>query len=241
MLRIAVPGTLFASFLLAAACATAPTQVRSALEPPGPTTRSSPPSTTSAASSEKAAHGALLVRGTGVFVRAPKQPRPHGVPGGDGFQLNFVNTDIKTVVTAVLTQGLGLPVVIDPGVSGTMSLQADQPLSASQVMASLQLALRSQGFVLVKVSGIFHVISAKDAVRHVNGIKMSHRDESGFGAYVMPLKFVSAQKMAELIRPFAAEDSIVRVDSARNLLILSSTRQALSSYRRGLSARPNGG
>jgi general secretion pathway protein D len=169
------------------------------------------------------------VLGSGVFVRAPHGTRTHTVAAGSGFQLNFVNTDIKTVVTAVLTQGLGLPVVVDPAVSGTMSLQADQPLSASQVMASLELALRSKGFVLVKVSGVFHVMPAKHAVRHIHSIKMSGKLHPGFGVYVVPLKFVSAQKMAALIRPFAPEGGIVRVDSARNLLLLSGTDQEIAA------------
>ncbi len=148
---------------------------------------------------------------------------------GSGFQLNFVNTDIKTVVTAVITQALGQPVVIDPRVSGTISLQADQPLSASQVMASLQLALRPMGFVLFKVAGVFHVMPAKDAVRQIGDISMSDNLRPGFGVYVVPLKFVSAREMAALVRPFAPEGGIVRVDSARNLLILSGTDQEIAA------------
>jgi general secretion pathway protein D len=228
MPRIAVSAIFVASFLLAAGCAAPPIGARSAHQSPSPTAGASPLGKTSAESPDEAAHSALLVRGSGIFVRAPNGARTHTVAAANGFQLNFVNTDIKTVVTAVITQGLGLPVVIDPGVSGTISLQSDQPLSESQAMASLELALRSQGFVLVKVSGVFHVMPAKDAVRHIDAIRMSGNEERGFGVYVVPLKFVSAQKMAELVRPFAPEDSIVRADSARNLLVLSGTNQEIS-------------
>ena len=232
MLRIAAISVLFVSSLLVAACATSRTAVHTAHEPPGRTTRATPASTRSAESLHRAARGTLLVRGTGVFVRAPKGARTPRVRAGNGFQLNFVNADIKTVVTAVLTQGLGLPVVIDPGVSGTMSLQADQPLSARQVMASLELALRAMGFVLVKLSGVFHVMPAKDAIRHIDRIRISSKLQPGFGVYVVPLKFVSAQKMAGLIRPFAPAGDIVRADSARDLLVLSGTDQEVATLTR---------
>lgn len=235
LLRVVVTSMLAVSFLLAAACATSTNEAVPAHKPPSGAAPSSAPkspsSTPSPNTSGGGKHGELLVHGSGVFVHVQSRTGAHRIPAGGGFQLNFVNTDVKTVVTAVLTQGLGMPVVVDPGVSGTMNLQADQPLSASQVMASLELGLRSMGFVLIKVSGVFHVMPAKDAVRHVDGLKMAGNLHSGFGVYVVPLKFISARKMAEIIRPFAPDGGIVRIDSARNLLFLSGTDQEIRELR----------
>lgn len=229
VVRIAAASLLFVSLLLAAGCETSPARTQSAGALPKQAASSTPPSTTPTESTRSATQRPIVVQGAGVFVRSPQIPQARKLPTANGFQLNFVNTDIKTVVTAVLTQGLGRPVVFDPGVSGTMSLQADQPLSASQVMASLELALRPMGFVLVNVSGVFHVIPAKDAIHEIDRIGMSGSLQAGFGVYIVPLKFVSAEEMAALVRPFASEGGIVHVDSARDLLILSGTDQEITT------------
>lgn len=226
--RGAAAGFVLLTPLLLAACATSTTEVHSKPQPPSHTPTPVPPRVP-AALSQKAARDGVLIPGTGVFVHAPPGVRRARVPPASGFQLDFVNTDIKTVATAVLTQGLGLPVVIDPGVSGVMSLQSDQPLNASQAMASLELALRPMGFVLVKVSGVFHLMPAQNAVRQTEGLNLSDDLRPGFGVYVVPLKFVSAQEMATLVKPFAPEGAVVHVDSARNLLVLSGTDQEIAA------------
>lgn len=173
--------------------------------------------------------GATIEQGTGAFIRMSRHKRAHRGSGTSGFELNFVNTDIKTVVNSVLTQALGLPVIIDPGVSGALTLESDQPLTAQQAMASLEFALRSEGLVLVRISGVFHVMPSKRAIRRVNQISLTDHIRSGFGVYIVPLKYVSARNMASIIKPFVPKDDLVRADSARNLLELSGTDQEIRS------------
>jgi len=46
----------------------------------------------------------------------------------------------------------------------------------------------------------------------------------GYGAIVVPLKYIGAAEMASILRPMAPAEAIVRVDVARNLLVLVGTR-----------------
>lgn len=171
----------------------------------------------------------LVVQGTGELINTPAaQPQPRNRSSHNGIQLNFSNTDISTVVTAILGEGLGRPVVIDPGVQGTLTLQASQPLSADQVVTALEAALRDKGFVLLELDGVYHVIPAAQAARRVPGLLVPGSGKHGFGVYVIPLKYVSAEEMRKSLVPFVPEDALVQVSAARNLLILSGTDQEIA-------------
>ena len=52
---------------------------------------------------------------------------------------------------------------------------------------------------------------------------------TGAGAVVVPLRYVSAAEMKEVLQPFASPGAVVRVDTARNLLVLSGTQGEIES------------
>lgn len=160
-------------------------------------------------------------------ISNPQQPP---VPAGsDGLQLNFTDTDIAIVVSAVLGDGLGLPYVIDPQVKGTLTLQAARPLSSQETLIALETALRTQGAALVDVNGVMNVVPVKDAPKRMTALRVPNQGEPGFGIYVVPLQYVSAADMEKLLQPFAPEGGIIRVDSSRNLLLLAGTSQEIST------------
>ena len=52
----------------------------------------------------------------------------------------------------------------------------------------------------------------------------------GYGAIVVPLRFIGAGEMATILRPLAPADAIVRVDNVRNLLVLAGTRSQAEGW-----------
>jgi general secretion pathway protein D len=173
--------------------------------------------------------GRQVLPGTGTMVAPPAGAEATAPAGGDGFQLNFVDTDIPTIVASVLGDGLGLPYVIDPQVKGTMTLQATRPLSKDEVLAALESALRVQGAVLVNENGVYHVVPNKDASRRITSLQLPSQGGRGYGIYIVPLQFVSAAEMEKILQPFAPDGGIVRVDEARNLLLLAGTSQEVTT------------
>ena len=173
----------------------------------------------------------LIIHGSGELTAAPKPDEPAAAPqaNGNGYQLNFVDTDIAAVAGAVLGDGLNLPYVVDPRIKGTMTLQASRPLSKDEVLAALEAALRVQGAALVDVHGVYHVIPSNDASRHITSLQAAGQANHGYGIYVVPLQFVSASEMEKVLQPFAPEGGIVRVDEARNLLLLAGTGQEVTT------------
>ncbi|MEJ1962980.1 MAG: type II secretion system secretin GspD [Gammaproteobacteria bacterium] len=170
-----------------------------------------------------------VLPGTGPLVQPPPAEEPATTPVGDGFQLNFVDTDISSIVSEVLGDGLGVPFVVDPQVKGNMSLQATRALSRDEVLAALETALRAQGFVLVAQNGVYHVVPNKDASRRITRLQSAGQGARGYGIYVVPLQFVSADEMEKVLQPFAPDGGILRVDEARNLLLLAGTGQEIET------------
>jgi general secretion pathway protein D len=132
-------------------------------------------------------------------------------------------------VGAVLGDGLGLPYVVDPQVKGTITLQAQRALSADEVLAALEGALRIQGVAMVNVDNVYHIVPIKEAMRRVSGLQAPEKLAPGFGVYIVPLQYVSAVEMQKTLQPFMSEGGVLRLDEGRNLLLLGGTRQEIST------------
>jgi general secretion pathway protein D len=221
-------GWALLGLLLVVGCANQPTE-------PARTRRSAPTEspTTVVDIGEKTPAAPPITRqvipGTGALVGPPNADAAAAAASGDGFQLDFVDTDIPTIVAAVLGDGLNLPYVIDPQVKGTMTLQATRPLTRDEVLAALESALRVQGAVMVNENGVYHIVPNKDASRRITNLQIPTQGGRGYGIYIVPLQFISATEMEKILQPFAPEGGIVRVDEARNLLLLAGTSQEVQT------------
>lgn len=171
----------------------------------------------------------LIIQGSGALAVPPRKDETTPAVTGNGFQLNFVDTEIAAVVSAVLGDGLNLPFVVDPQVKGTITVQATRPLSKDEVLAALEAALRIQGIALIDVNGVYHVVPSKDAARRVTNLQVAGQGAHGYGIYVVPLQYVSATEMEKILQPFAPEGGILRVDEVRNLLLLAGTEQEITT------------
>jgi general secretion pathway protein D len=53
---------------------------------------------------------------------------------------------------------------------------------------------------------------------------------AGYSTVIVPLQFISAKNMAEILKPVADDSAFVRIDSSRNLLVLAGTRTQLDGW-----------
>jgi len=174
-----------------------------------------------------------LYPGSGQLTAAATTQSITGKPSSDsppenGIQLAFTDVDISQVVQTVLGEALGLDYAIDPSVKGTMSLRSSRPLTAEELLPALEQALRIQDLALVKVKETYHVLPVKDAPRRVTAITPRDTHAPGFAIEIVPLQYISAVEMDKVLQPLAAQGGVMKVDEARNLVILAGTSQELA-------------
>ncbi len=146
--------------------------------------------------------------------------------------LNFVNAEISDVVRSVLGDSLNRQFVIDPQVQGTVTFQSSNPIAEEAVLPALETILSVHNVALVNNNGVFNVLPTTEARRSGAQLRFNNRagvGEPGFALQIVPLKFVTAQEMRDLLEPLAPPESIVRVDQNRNFLILAGTKNEIDT------------
>jgi general secretion pathway protein D len=165
-----------------------------------------------------------IIRGTDqVLAPASTAGQITGASAG----IKFEDAPIADVVSLVLREIAKVNYVLHPPLNGTVTLSTQGPVSADQAVLLLEAALQANGLQMARdTRGTYH-IGRPDAIK---GIVPALRQAGsgplppGYGAIVVPLKYMGAGEMAAILRPMAPPDAIVRVDSVRNILVLVGTR-----------------
>lgn len=148
---------------------------------------------------------------------------PGGQSAGEGsFRLNFENAQIGEVVRAILGDSLGLNYVIDPQVSGRVTLVSARPVVQDDLIPILEAILRLNQAALV-TDGVIYKVVLDDAVGNLPVMPTGAVERAGYGLTVLPLRFVSASTMMGLVDGFATRPESIRVDASRNLLLIAGT------------------
>ena len=142
--------------------------------------------------------------------------------GSDGYDLNFENAPVTTVAKVILGDILGVGYTIDPRVQGTITLASGRAVSKADVLFVLENALRMSNVAMVRDRSGFRLIPAADATGS-GFVDTDEATRAGFGISVVPLRYVSAQAILKLLDGFGIKPSSVRVDNARNLVIIQGT------------------
>ena len=137
----------------------------------------------------------------------------------DGYDLNFENAPVTTVAKVILGDILGVGYTIDPRVQGTITLSSGRAVAKSDVLFVLENALRMSNVALVHDHSGYRLIPVADATGS-GFIDSDAGTRPGYGISVVPLRFVSAQAILKLLDGFGIKPNAVRVDNARNLMII---------------------
>jgi len=169
--------------------------------------------------------------GSGRVIGAlPRPGKPS--PGPGEVMLNFEDTDIQEVVKVVLADLLEANYIMEPGVSGAVSIQSSRPLARDELLPVLESLLDINGAALTydEKTGLYRVAPRTNAVRSafppsVRTILTNKRP--GFSTEIAPLSFIAVEEMKQILTSFVGEDSIIYADERRNLLVLAGTPQLL--------------
>ena len=140
---------------------------------------------------------------------------------GAGVEINFENADIQTVAKTILSDTLGLNVVIDPRVQGSVTLVSAAPIPRKYLMSAFESVMRMSNAAIIREDGLVKIVPAPEAAGagHVN----LQANEAGFGVTIIPLRYTSAATVAKAAENFLSKPGAVRADPTRNLLMIQGT------------------
>lgn len=180
---------------------------------------------TPAPAASAAAAAPRIIRGNDQML-APASNK--GQITGSAAGLKFEEAPLADVVSLILREIAKVDYVIHPPINGTVTMATQGEVSADQAVFLLEAALQANGLQMARdARGVYHIgkpESIKSIVPALRQVGSGGPLPPGYGAIVVPLKFIGAAEMASILRPMAPPEAIMRVDTLRNLLVLAGTR-----------------
>lgn len=172
--------------------------------------------------------------GTGKFI-APAKSQAQAAVGtvnGEGVSLELVNASITEAARAVLGDVMQVNYVVSDKLKGAVTLKTARPMSQEGLLEVFESVLELQDAAIVVDGGVYKVLPRDEAIAAGKQIRMSAgkgRRGIGVATEIVPLKYVSADEMERILRSIAPQSTISRADTARNLLILTGSRNELDT------------
>ncbi|MCX7086488.1 MAG: type II secretion system secretin GspD [Methylococcales bacterium] len=165
-------------------------------------------------------------KGTGRFID-PNIETGDKPKSADGkYSLNFDDADLGEVSKIILSDMLGENYVLNPSIAGKVTLQTTQPLTKAELLPTLEMLLRMNDVALIKSDGIYRIEPNAKALQ-ASGIptlgKPGKALAPGYQTKIVPLRFIGANDMMDILTPLLPDKSVVRADPARNILLISGT------------------
>lgn len=185
------------------------------------------------ATGESGAAQPRLFRGNDQVIAPAAPARADRSLAGKETSFRFEQAPVREVVHAVLGELLGLTYVLHQPVGGTVTVSTAAPIPVDQALSLLEAVLQGNGILMAQdASGVFHV-GPPEALRSI--VPVPKRVDRaplppGFGSAIVPLKYIGAAEMAEILRPIAQPAAFLRVDTLRNLLILAGSRNQIEGW-----------
>ena len=148
---------------------------------------------------------------------------PAALVKGEGVEINFDNADMQTVAKTLLGDILQLNFVVDPRVTGNVTLASSAPIPRKDVLPAFESALRMSNAAIVRSGKLLKIVPISEA--NASGTLSAGAGEPGFGVSLVPLKYTSATTVAKTAESFLSRPGSIRVVPSRNLLLIQGTTQ----------------
>lgn len=172
----------------------------------------------------------VLYRGSDVQIRTPAAQKPIKFLGED-VSLNFEQAPLDEIVHAIMGDILALDYVVDRPIQGQVTLRTRTPIPRDELLVVLESLLKAHDALMIRGNdGRYLITGSQQAMRLRPAVGSTEDTVAGYSTMIVPLRFISASAMAEILKPLAEETAFVRIDNARNLVMLAGTRAQLSGW-----------
>ena len=171
-----------------------------------------------------------IYRGTGEFInKSPKSKSNKSHGQGDDVSLMFQDAPIAEVATTILGDLMGMAYVLDERVAGTVSLKTGRPIPRNALVAVMEGILKANNAVLVDNEGIFHIVPSSENLSSVVSPSFSLDADKGYQIIVVPLKYIAASEMKNILGSIQGAEAKIQIDTKRNILLVSGTQSELKN------------
>ena len=172
----------------------------------------------------------VVFAGTDTGVQMPAEREPIKVYG-DAVTLNFEEAPLSEVVHSVLGDILGLDYIVEHPVQGAVTLRTRSPIPRDQLLPILESLLHNNGALMVRgPNDRLFISGAQKANRMAPSFQNSAGAGTGYSNVIVPLQYIGAAEMAEILKPVATDTAFVRIDPRRNLLVLAGTQMQIDGW-----------
>jgi general secretion pathway protein D len=156
-----------------------------------------------------------------VADQAAATPDSGDAEGDAGVEINFDNAEIQTVAKAIVSDKLGLNVVVDPRVQGTVTIASAAPIAKKDLLSVFESVLRMSNATMIRENDVVKIAPLTEASGA--GRTNLRANEPGFGVTIVPLRYASAAAVAKTAEGFLTRPGAVRADPTKNLLLIQGT------------------
>ncbi|MEE4128752.1 type II secretion system secretin GspD [Pseudomonas viridiflava] len=172
-----------------------------------------------------------IIQGNQRFIRQPAAaPAAKAGETGD-IVFNFTNQPIQAVINSIMGDLLHENYSIAQGVKGEVSFSTSRPVNKQQALSILETLLSWTDNAMIKQGNRYVILPSNQAVagKLVPEMRVA-QPSAGMSARLFPLRYISANEMQKLLKPFARENAFLLVDPARNVLSMAGTPEELANY-----------
>ncbi len=145
------------------------------------------------------------------------QPGPPGTPSS--YIMNFRDASIRDVAEQV-SAITGRTIILDPSVTGTVTVIAADPLSSDGVWELFQSALRVNGFTAVRSGDVWRAIPQANAVQSAGLARGGGRSQD-LVTRLIPLRNLSAESAQRVLRPLVNTSGSLEALANPNAIIVT--------------------
>lgn len=176
--------------------------------------------------STPAKRAAEFYPGTGKFTGNARTSASAGSAEGD-ITLMFQDAPIEEVAMTILGDLLGRAYVVDERVKGSVSLKTGRPLARDSLIPVMENILKANNAVLAENDGVFQILPASEGLSSVVVPSYELDRQKGYQVIVVPLRYISATEMKNVLRSLQGENAMIQMDENRNILLVSGTQAEL--------------
>ena len=142
--------------------------------------------------------------------------------------LNFEEADLREFIQVTALGTTWARVNRRTRWTGQVTMHTTYPIVKEAVLPLLESVLQQNGAALVRGQGIYKIVPLARAEGEAGSPSVgSQLARPGYSVQIVPVRHIAATEMEKILKPFLPQGSALRVDTARNLLILSGPQYRL--------------